>query len=34
MSNLSSTRYRTMNWSDYNAGLKKRGSLLIWLDND
>lgn len=25
-------RYRTTNWSSYNAALKRRGSLLIWLD--
>ena len=27
-------RYRTTNWSDYSASLRKRGSLLIWLDKD
>lgn len=26
--------YRTRNWSDYNAALKKRGSLTIWFDPD
>jgi len=26
--------YRTTNWKDYNAALKARGSLLIWLDKD
>ena len=25
-------RYRTTNWSSYTALLRKRGSLLIWLD--
>lgn len=25
-------KYRTMNWKAYNAALKARGSLLIWLD--
>ncbi|RYF02864.1 MAG: IS5/IS1182 family transposase, partial [Oxalobacteraceae bacterium] len=25
-------KYRTTNWSDYNAALKRRGSLEIWLD--
>ncbi len=25
-------RYRTTNWSDYNAALRRRGSLLVWLD--
>ena len=28
------TRYRTTNWKSYNDGLKQRGSLLIWLDQD
>ena len=27
-------KYRTTNWSAYNAALKSRGSLLIWLDKD
>ena len=27
-------RYRTTNWSSYNAGLRKRGSLLIWVGKD
>jgi len=27
-------RYRTTNWSAYNAALRKRGSLLIWLDKE
>ncbi len=27
-------RYRTTNWSSYNAALKNRGSLLIWLDKE
>ncbi|GGF81801.1 IS5 family transposase [Paracoccus acridae] len=27
-------RYRTTNWKPYNAALKQRGSLLIWLDKD
>lgn len=25
-------RYRTTNWSEYNASLRRRGSLLVWLD--
>ncbi len=25
-------RYRTTNWSDYNAALKRRGSLEVWFD--
>jgi hypothetical protein len=24
--------YKTKNWPDYNAALKKRGSLTIWFD--
>ena len=27
-------RYRTTNWKSYNDALKRRGSLLIWLDKD
>ena len=27
-------QYRTKNWKAYNAGLKSRGSLSIWLDKD
>ncbi len=34
MSKPSSTRYCTTNWSDYNAALRKRGSLLIWVDKE
>lgn len=34
MSKPSPTRYRTTNWSCYTASLRKRGSLLIWLDRD
>lgn len=26
------TRYRTANWSQYNAALKARNSLTLWLD--
>lgn len=26
------TKYKTVNWTTYNAALKARGSLLIWLD--
>src|SRR3546814_18431303 len=33
-SKLTRARYRTTNWSSYNAALRKRGSLLIWLDNE
>ena len=28
------TRYKTRNWAQYNAALKERGSLTIWLDRD
>ncbi|OLS52661.1 hypothetical protein BV392_12075, partial [Rhodovulum sulfidophilum] len=28
------TRYRTTNWSTYNASLRKRGSLSVWFDPD
>jgi hypothetical protein len=28
------TRYKTTNWTAYNAALKARGSLTIWLDKD
>lgn len=28
----SSARYHTTNWSDYNAALRRRGSLSIWFD--
>ena len=34
MSKPSPARYRTTNWSSYTASLRKRGSLLIWLDRD
>jgi hypothetical protein len=27
-------RYRTTNWSSYNASLRKRGAVLIWVDKD
>ncbi|WP_119157402.1 IS5 family transposase [Caldimonas tepidiphila] len=27
-------RYKTTNWAQYNAALKARGSLLVWLDRD
>jgi len=28
----SPTRYCTTNWSDYNAALRKRGSLSVWFE--
>ena len=34
MSKPDPTRYRTTNWSDYNAALRKRRSVLIWLYKD
>lgn len=32
MSKPAPTRYRTLNWSAYNASLGKRGSLTVWFD--
>ena len=34
MSRLCPTRYRTTNWPEYNAALRRRGSLLVWLDRE
>ena len=34
MSKPKPSRYRTSNWSTYNAALRMRGSLLIWLDKE
>ena len=34
MSKPSPARYRTTNWSSYTASLRRRGSVLIWLDKD
>jgi hypothetical protein len=34
MSKPSPARYRTTNWPDYNASLRQRGSLLVWLDRE
>ena len=34
MSKPDPVRYRTTNWKSYNEALKRRGSLLIWLDKD
>jgi hypothetical protein len=28
------TKYRTKNWKAYNAALKARGALTLWLDRD
>ncbi|MBL3561095.1 IS5/IS1182 family transposase, partial [Rhodovulum sulfidophilum] len=27
-------RFRTTNWSAYNAALRKCGSLMVWLDKE
>lgn len=34
MPKRSLTRYRTTNWSEYNAALRQRGSLSVWFDPD
>ena len=34
MSKSPPARYRTTNWSGYNAALRKRGSILIWVDQE
>ena len=34
MTRPSPARYRTTNWPSYNAALRKRGSLLIWLNRE
>ncbi|AXT45495.1 MULTISPECIES: IS5 family transposase [Chromobacterium] len=34
MSKLAPPKYKTTNWKTYNAALKARGSLMIWLDHD
>ena len=34
MSKPAPVRYRTTNWSEYNASLRRRGSLLVWLDRE
>ncbi len=33
MSKTALTRYRTLNWSSYNASLRERGSLTVWFDS-
>ena len=30
----SAASYRAMNWSSYHASLRRRGTLLIWMDKD
>ena len=32
MSKAATSRYHTTNWSDYNAALRRRGSLSVWFD--
>ncbi|PRP72025.1 hypothetical protein BUE93_03810 [Chromobacterium amazonense] len=34
MSKPTPPKYKTTNWKTYNAALKARGSLMIWLDRD
>ena len=34
MSKPAPTRYRTTNWPEYNAALRRRGSLMVWLDRE
>ena len=34
MSKPAPARYRTLNWSSYNASLRERGSLTVWFDRD
>src|SRR5574343_1690211 len=34
MTKPAAAQYRTTNWKDYNAALKARGSLSVWLDRD
>jgi len=34
MSKPPPARYHTTNWSSYNASLRERGSLLIWVDKN
>ena len=34
MSKPPRAKYRTTNWSEYNEALKRRGSLMVWLDAD
>ena len=34
MSKPTPTRYRITNWPEYNAALRRRGSLLVWLDRE
>lgn len=27
-------KYRVTNWSEYNEGLRQRGDLMVWIDED
>ena len=31
---MSKDKYKVTNWSSYNAGLKQRGSLTLWVDTE
>ena len=34
MTTYSPAKYRTTNWPTYNAALKSRGSMMIWIDKE
>ena len=34
MSKPAPARYRTTNWPEYNAALRRPGALLVWLDRE
>ncbi|MFO1375149.1 MAG: transposase, partial [Agitococcus sp.] len=34
MKTYTPAKYRTTNWSSYNAALKTRGSLMLWIDKE
>ena len=34
MTTYSPAKYRTTNWPTYNAALKSRGSLMLWIDKE
>jgi hypothetical protein len=34
MTSSAPQKYQTSNWKDYNNALKKRGSMLIWIDKE
>jgi len=31
---MDKNKYKVTNWSSYNGGLKKRGSINVWLSSD